>query len=210
MIVGTSAGRIVSRSRVRAVRSPHDLSSPHEFARVLERERARADRNGHGFSLVTFDGGGRRRGFEGQLKQALRGRLRLTDQLGWFDGQRIGVLLFNTGREDAWDYANRVREAMTVGEHGPLCSVHTYPTWWPESEAEQARSATEELFWDQLAEVGASGHPCIAMETDADPLENVPLPVWKRALDLIVAVSLVLVSAPLLAVFSRRGAHWIS
>jgi lipopolysaccharide/colanic/teichoic acid biosynthesis glycosyltransferase len=191
---GRSGGRVVFERRARESRFPHEVNSAEEFAVILERERARADRNGHGFSLVTFKVDGASRAFEDRLKQVLDGRLRLTDEMGWFDGQRIGVLLFNTHREGAWNYANRVREAMTAGGEWAEFGVYTYPASWPGGVAEKGRPAKEAECARAAAEP-----PGVAMEPVVDPFKRDPLPFWKRALDLMVAPVVLLVFSPLMA-----------
>jgi len=64
------------------------------FQAVLAKERARADRNNHVISLVSFEVGWQYsiRSFAQQLKK----QIRITDDIGWLDSQTIGVLLFNS------------------------------------------------------------------------------------------------------------------
>lgn len=199
MAVGRSGRRVVFHPRDRGSRFPHDMNSAQEFALILERERARADRNGHGFSLVTFKVEIASQAFEERLKQVLDGRLRLTDEMGWFDRQRIGVLLFNTHREGAWNYANRVRKAMAAEGQGAECSVYTYPASWPGTGPEKGRPAKEERSEAECARAAAEP-PCVEIKSGVDPFKSDPLPVWKRALDLIVAPPVLLILSPLMLV----------
>jgi len=118
------------RERAKAGRSPveEEISA---FRRVLERERARADRNGHGFSLVSFEIG-KRSGTDlvRRLQQVISTRARASDEIGWLDRKHLCVLLYNTPTEGAWDYVKCVRGALSVGRTAPECNVYTYPMAW--------------------------------------------------------------------------------
>jgi lipopolysaccharide/colanic/teichoic acid biosynthesis glycosyltransferase len=179
----------------------HGFNSKHDFTLVLERERARADRNGHGFSLVTFKVGEGNQATADRLKQVLADRLRLTDELGWYDDERLGVLLFNTPREGAWNYANRVQAALLQTaplQTAPLqaallpvdplpeCGVYTYPAAWPGSESE---GKTEPPNAQPIT---------LRVEPAVDPFRRNPLPLWKRAMDLALAPLLLVVLSPFL------------
>ena len=176
----------------------HGFNSKHDFTIVLERERARADRNGHGFSLVTFKVGERDEATADRLKQVLADRLRLTDELGWYDDERLGVLLFNTPGEGAWNYANRVQgallqaaplqAALLPGDSLPECSVYTYPAGWSGTESESK------------GEPDAVQMPALPVEPAVDPFRRNPLPVWKRAMDLAIAPLVLILLSPLLLV----------
>jgi len=168
------------------------LNSRQDFSIILERERARADRNGHGFSLVTFDLDGRNPHYAGHLKQVLADRLRLTDELGWYDDRRIGVLLFNTPRQGAWNYANRIKDTLAPTAPAPEFSVFTYPANWPAAahDDETAPPAEPLLSFHQSPPAGV------------DPYRLNPLPWWKRAVDLALAPVALLAMLPLLVLFA--------
>lgn len=167
------------------------LNSRQDFSLILERERARADRNGHGFSLVTFDVGDGHARHAGLVQQVLANRIRLTDELGWYDDRRIGVLLFNTPGEGAWNYANRVREALSPAARDPEFSVYTYPANWP-----AARD-------DGTSRSAAATPSCLEPARPAiDPYRLDPLPWWKRAVDLALAPVALAVLLPLLILLS--------
>jgi hypothetical protein len=93
---------------------PEGLSSEDEFHVILRRECARSDRNGHGFSVVAFNVGGEstRSALAERLTSVVFQRLRATDEMGWLDDERIGVLLYNTPREKAW---HNMRLEVTPG-----------------------------------------------------------------------------------------------
>ncbi|GEM_PF-1489170 len=105
-----------------------------KFHLAIQRECARADRNGHGFSLVIFDIGDS--GMQGELAQqlvtVLQQRLRMTDEAGWFSSRYVGVILYGTPlKEGAWRFANDIWELMSKHtEEPPQCTVYSYPADW--------------------------------------------------------------------------------
>ena len=96
-----------------------------EFHGTLERERARADRNGEEFSLVVF-GINRRSDEVVPLATALAGRVRSTDILGWRDGE-LSVLLPDTPPAGAWKLADEIRQKMLAVSLPVNCTVFGYP-----------------------------------------------------------------------------------
>ena len=105
--------------------APH---STEQFSVVLDQERARVDRTGREFSLVVFEGRDPRRARV--LQKILGGRLRASDQVGWMDDQRIGVILTDTPVEGAWKFADDVRRSATADGPPLACSVCSYPSPW--------------------------------------------------------------------------------
>src|SRR5688500_6808595 len=85
------------------------LYSAEQMQAALDRERARADRNGHVFSLLRFSLGSvvHPSRYE-PLILVLQRRLRCTDEIGWLDRGQVGVILANTGSRDAF----RVRDSV--------------------------------------------------------------------------------------------------
>ena len=110
--------------------APH---SAEQFSVLLNRERARVDRTGREFSLVVFDAGDARRARV--LQGILDGRLRTSDQVGWMNDQRIGVILTDTPVEGAWKFADDVRRTATPDGPPLSCSVYSCPSHWPPNDA---------------------------------------------------------------------------
>jgi GGDEF domain-containing protein len=99
-----------------------------EFRNIIEQERARADRNDHQFSLVVLDTNqpsekkiGIRR-----LIQKISGRIRSIDKIGWYDNQRIGIILPYTSGEGATKLAETICELFGTSTPKPECVVYTY------------------------------------------------------------------------------------
>lgn len=106
------------------------IHSYKQFNMIIERERSRVDRNNQGFALVVFNIGNA--GVNGDYSKNIINvlqyrRLRLPDEIGWFDRQRIGVLLHNTGREGAWRFINNIQDAFPAKYHPLRCKVYLYP-----------------------------------------------------------------------------------
>jgi lipopolysaccharide/colanic/teichoic acid biosynthesis glycosyltransferase len=104
-----------------------------DFHRVIEREQARVDRHGGQFSVVVFEPDGVAGG-NGQfhaLASVIAHRIRLTDEAGWLDERRIGVLLPDTAADGAWYLAGDVCRLSGPKLSRPQCTVYVYPFDWP-------------------------------------------------------------------------------
>ena len=113
-----------------------EICSVQAFHAVLVRERARANRNGHMFSVLMFDLSAISTTPLAELMQTLKQRVRSIDEVGWLDARRIGqtgrigVVLPYTGAEAAWTLADTICHQIGVPAGQPTCSVYTYPTAW--------------------------------------------------------------------------------
>ena len=195
------------------------------FRVILERERVRADRNRHQFSMIIFEVS------EPEvdstqvqhLARVLTNRIRLSDQAGWFDGHRIGVLLPDTSPDGAWKLAEDVRQAMAAKSLPPECTVYTYPSKWffddnehssqlhftdlsPEWKTTTARGfSMSAKYADGLntyparQQSPANRTPnCRAVAQTLEPFFVRPLPAWKGVMDIVGALIALVVLSPLL------------
>ena len=105
-----------------------DICSQEEFHSILVREKARADRNGHGFSLVAIKVSNLED--NPSLTERFQQLIRTTDEIGWFDHNTLGVFLYNTSALGAWKFVNNSKK--TTGDVFPItkCSVYSYPNEW--------------------------------------------------------------------------------
>src|ERR1700690_1879689 len=94
---------LVSALRRVALRADRDrdcgLLPVRQFQQVLARERARSDRSGDRFCLLTFSSSERTNSgalYE-ELPAILKHRLRATDEVGGLDSTRIGGILPGAG-----------------------------------------------------------------------------------------------------------------
>src|SRR5438477_4867360 len=91
-------------------RSLQSLLTPEQMNIAIQRESARADRNGGEFALVLFRAHRSARHTLATLRLAktvLR-RVRATDDIGWYDQEHIAALLPDTSPPGAWRFADQV------------------------------------------------------------------------------------------------------
>ena len=145
------------------------------FHHSLKRERARADEKGRNFVLVLFTPRERRHASKtnARVAESLHRRLRATDEAGWFDNERIGVILPEKSVDQASRFADEVCLAFPLRTTPPLCEIFTYPTdGMPDRDDGRA-----------LAERGDLSGRVRRLESAFIQ----PLPTWKRVLDIFGA-----------------------
>jgi hypothetical protein len=105
------------------------ICSKEEFIRIIANERARAERNDHCFSLILFDTAaiGLNPGTIGPFTQKIRHRIRQVDQIGWYDRQRIGLILPYTSNVGACQLAAHICSDVEMSYSPSICHVNTYP-----------------------------------------------------------------------------------
>src|SRR4051794_16160189 len=79
----------------------HEMFTRRQVRAVLQRERARADRNNLEFSLALFRVRSDEPRLMARLARLLLRRSRAIDEIGWFDDTCIAALLPYTGAEGA-------------------------------------------------------------------------------------------------------------
>ena len=199
-------------------RFPYGISPEERFLTVLRRESARADRNGHGFSLVAVEMSKDAASgpVAGRVARFLAQQVRATDEIGWFEKNRIGVLLYNTPPRGAWRFVEKVKDQTAAVLPRPQFEVLTYPSGWGNTEPEPTESNTEaardqragDASPAQTARARAdSTAPSAAASSAAAPGGELRpfcvdgIPAWKRALDIVgAAVGLALLSPLFLVV----------
>src|SRR4051812_37629972 len=121
--------RIFKKKRSPVPPELRNLASPDSMRRLLNRERARADRSGIGFALLQFtprDLATAQDTFV-CLVRVLKRRLRSTDEVGWLNSQKIGAVLFCTSVQGARNVAQEVCRSFDQLTP-PHCEVYYYPT----------------------------------------------------------------------------------
>jgi PleD family two-component response regulator len=105
-----------------------EIYSEKEFRSIIERERARADRTDQQFSLVVLDLGFTRgnHNTNRHLMQKLFSRMRRIDEIGWFDPQRIGIILPYTSEKGAQKFAESLCELMDPSMAQCVFNIYTY------------------------------------------------------------------------------------
>jgi lipopolysaccharide/colanic/teichoic acid biosynthesis glycosyltransferase len=124
----TRLRKLLRHHRRPAAGAPSGLYSVEQFHLALERERARADRNGHHVCLVLLPVPARDGTPEwSPFVRTLRARLRLTDEAGWFDRSHLGVLMPYTSCQGAWHMIEDLCRRLEGRLSGSDCRVYIYP-----------------------------------------------------------------------------------
>lgn len=165
------------------------LLSEDLFRDTLERERMRADRNGHVFALLVFRPRDKTSADALQLllAHALSTRLRATDIAGSLGGRRVAAILPDTNAAGAWQLADDVLEMLPADVDAPLCSVYEYPANQPQSPL--TTNGDEEILSKH------SGKE----DTVAELLVRAT-PVWKRVMDVVGSTVGLVVFAPVMLI----------
>jgi lipopolysaccharide/colanic/teichoic acid biosynthesis glycosyltransferase len=189
---------------------------------AVQRETARADRNGAQFALVLF----RARNKDQQslstvrLAKTVLRRVRATDDVGWYDDRHLAALLPDTAPAGAWRFAEQVCSLVASKAPRPLCSVYSYPTLWfkgeqtPESLVQHAQGdafAAPELVSAAVGsrkgienvipfflENGTKSKQPAPVVHAVESLLLKPLPWWKRAVDIMGAAAGMVLLSPLM------------
>jgi lipopolysaccharide/colanic/teichoic acid biosynthesis glycosyltransferase len=174
-----------------------DVLLPVNWMRVIiDRERMRCDRCKSSFSLLSLTVTPAHLQQIAHLAREMRKRLRQTDDMGYLSPSRVGIVLPDTAAEGAWTVAGTICEFAFAGMAQPACNVYVY-------------SGDRSEVDDELlpADAGCEdAHVARAM----DELFARPLPLWKRALDVLGAsVALALASPVMLlaAVAIKTTSH---
>ncbi|OGC94617.1 MAG: hypothetical protein A2W25_09325 [candidate division Zixibacteria bacterium RBG_16_53_22] len=107
------------------------IYSDDAFRAILEREKARSERTGQIFSIVLFEcknGNGTNVATLTRLGNDITRRIRKSDEVGWYDGNRIGTILAGSSTERAWQFVEAIKETIEGVDPGLICSVYTYPS----------------------------------------------------------------------------------
>jgi lipopolysaccharide/colanic/teichoic acid biosynthesis glycosyltransferase len=183
--VATTIKKVVGFAHKDSLRPVH---SPASFRYLLERERARTDRTGDKFSMISFlPREGEREPVARHLVKVLQQRLRTTDDVGRLDDQQLAVLLPFTDGPGAWTLADAVCLLFPDDLTLPVCTVYTYPSSGSHVSTQYGGIDTEN------------------MDKAVTPLEMFFLrrvPLWKRFLDVSLAGVALVLLAPLFLIIA--------
>jgi len=201
--------KITKAMRRRRAKKTSPLAFLHSVERmrgILDRERMRADRGNSMFTLVTFTLPDSTSAEDlAQLGTIAQQRVRTTDEVGLLGPNCIGAILPETSTTGAWKLADDVCVKLPTAALRAACEVAVYvhpsdrgtPT---PDEREKVKSQEETA----PAEGALAGAGC----TDADPraAQAIQLmfvqgmPLWKRAIDVVVSATALLLLTPLFLV----------
>ena len=212
---------------------PSPVLSKPELIRVFEAERVRTERTGSVFSLVVFTMGSKSEADLSKAVGAIEKTVRLYDAIGSIGEQGLGVILPECIPKDALVFSDRVIERFGDLELGASVKVYSYPLDWldedDDDEAQQVSSDPRTILpkgkphLKRPANTGSEGSALRSVKAEANsqlrdlmretPCEDlephfmVPLPAWRRAMDLMVSIPLLIILSltllPLLALLIK-------
>jgi lipopolysaccharide/colanic/teichoic acid biosynthesis glycosyltransferase len=183
------------------------LASPSDFTTTVCRERARADRSGGEFSIVTFTanvqsakGNALRR-----IAKHLSRRARIIDQFGWTDKGRLWLLLPNCPADAGAKIARDICEQVFASQGQVSHELYHYAA---DNDGKRGNGKCQNLQTDQcFAEKTDSICGALDLNEKADqahqtvqPFVVRAMPLSKRAFDVVMAVIALIALAPVLAV----------
>ena len=190
------------------------IQSQESFRELIISERRRTDRNQHKLSLLLFTVGKQNaNGVAVQnLAHVLAERIRSTDEVGWFDSKRIGIILPYTDADGAHKLADDICKAVTPESSISEYTVHTYPSNWFSDDGKYpiqfkivdlpskrkptisqrhylpARHAQERKCISATSSLSSKViRDCKAQPQAIEPFFLQPLPIWKRIVDVLGA-----------------------
>lgn len=197
--------RHFSPSRRRQERVFPTLPTSDAFRAMVQKERARADRSDGTFCLVVFDVGSAHPSdtLVSLLLVALRQRKRLTDEVGWSDDRHLAVILPGTTASGARCFAEEISRAVAKTCTPPPYDISEYPPASLRRNAGPDTRAPEKIR--PAASTGSAANPGTRSSSRVassgfsfPPLLGRSIPVWKRALDILLSAVLVVCLLPLL------------
>jgi hypothetical protein len=177
------------------------LHAPAVFKALLRHERSRSSRDGSEFSLAVFNVTSILSSSR-SMKQIIRGiqeRMRSIDEIGWLDPQSIGVLLPATNLHGGRKFANRVSESVTIAQGSVPWTIYAYPSHWVsggngDSEDEFVHPARPGKNGNGSAHSGEETR----FSTPLSHAFSLRVPAWKRCIDVVGSIVLIVLSSPLL------------
>ena len=172
-----------------------------QFQLILNRERALSDRHGLKFCLVVFQGSnGHGKAELASIATLLGKRLRGTDIAGWIDPAHVGAILPHTPVAGASRVAEKICELASGKGTKPRFEVIPYPTEEPPSASgtpDAAKPTAEKADASAQRAEQTSTLPDTS-STTVDRILAPEFPAWKRALDILLASTALVVLSPLM------------
>ena len=159
-----------------------------EFRLAVARERMRSDRSQLQLAILVIElPAGRKSPRDvARLSKVLRKRLRFTDVAGRLADGLVVVLLPDTPKAGAWKVASDVCDFYPVGHDRPNCEVYMYPDEYGSSDPKSSQHR------DEVAQGTSS---------QLESLFELPMPMMKRAVDVVGAACGLIFAAPLIMLF---------
>jgi lipopolysaccharide/colanic/teichoic acid biosynthesis glycosyltransferase len=179
-------------------------ASPCDFTTSVCRERARADRSGDEFSVVTFKADDR---VLHEIAKYLAGRSRIIDQYGWTDEGGVWLLLPHCPPNAAAKIARDICQPFCVVQAQASYDLYHYAAGNKRTRenrsCQNSQSEHHSVDHSDCCDRNEISSRESRAETEAvEPLVARALPRSKRALDIVLAAGALVVFAPVLAVVS--------
>jgi lipopolysaccharide/colanic/teichoic acid biosynthesis glycosyltransferase len=182
----------------------YGIASAEVFRAIFDRERARADRYSHEFSLVIFHLGNSDASDEvaRHLAHVLAQRKRSTDEVGWLDQWHIGAILPDTSADKARQFAEDVARKIGNTHSTTSYRICRYPSEVLVVGTDDEGPPPQRPAADNRDNTLTQSEQFIAQDhkrTSYIPegLLGRRIPTWKRIVDIIVSISLFLTLLPL-------------
>ncbi len=147
---------------------------------VLLREKFRADRTGLPFSLVLLqDADGSSLTLAESTLQRLCRRIRITDDIGFLDRKTLAFVLSATGRDGAASFLDDIKHLLDEDNRFQF-QIDSYPNDLDGNDSGRGQIDEHTL-----------GKPILR-------LLAAPLPLWRRSLDVVVAILAIVCLLPIL------------
>jgi len=157
------------------------------FRSLLEVERMRADRGGRPLSVVTLEVPNARD--RARVAAAWAARVRLTDRVGWLPSGRLALALWDTDEAGARQFLRSAEDDANANRSGGEPVIYSHPLPTVDLDPRMFDGALD-------GEIeGGAGEAAIPVEA----LLVRPMPIWKRAIDVLGALAGLTALAPLLA-----------
>ena len=133
MKIAIYLNKIKNRIRLRSKRSipgsMDHVNSLSDFQKIVEMERCRVNRNGGSFVIVVFrlEKAQLELNLLSKLVQRIVQRSRINDQVGWYDYNRLGVILPETSTMGAQKFIQDLYLQNQNGMPRPPIDLYPYP-----------------------------------------------------------------------------------
>jgi len=157
------------------------------FRIIFERERSRADRNGHELSFIVFDlGEETNEKLINILVKKLKSRARSVDKFGWYDEEHIGVILPNTSYKGGIELARDICSHILIHTLPPSFKIYSYPTMWLQKGLFSLKKNIKSKRKDHSKFIEGVNQIFIKK-----------IPVWKRTIDIFGALIGIVILSPI-------------
>ena len=131
MKIAIYLNKIKNRIRLRSKRSipgsMDHVNSLSDFQKIVEMERCRVNRNGGSFVIVVFKLEKAQLELLSKLVQRIVQRSRVTDQIGWYDYNHLGMILPETSTIGAQKFIQDLYLQNQNGMPNPSIDLYHYP-----------------------------------------------------------------------------------